>query len=88
MDRCREGEGKKKVDFNTAYFIHAYNPAFAKDFHNNGLVLPLLRGSAGVIVDVELTKILLKAKLRLWLSQMQYFCNIFFPKVRRRDLTM
>lgn len=49
----------------------------AKDFHNNGLVLPLLRGSAGVIgekvVDVELTKILLKAKLCLWLSQMQYF---------------
>lgn len=36
----------------------------AKDFHNNGLVLPLLRGSAGVIgenvVDVELTKILRK----------------------------
>lgn len=29
--------GMKKVDFNTAYFIHAYNPA--EDFHNNGLVL-------------------------------------------------
>lgn len=55
----------------------------AKDFHNNGLVLPLLRGSAGVIgenvVDVELTKILLKAELRLWRSQTQYFRIFSFP---------
>jgi len=29
-DRCRKERGKKKVDFNTAYFIHAYNPAFAR----------------------------------------------------------
>jgi len=26
----QEGEGEKKVDFNTAYFIHAYNLAFAR----------------------------------------------------------
>jgi len=46
----RRGEWReqreRKVDFNTAYFIHAYNPALspAKDFHNNGLVLPPRRG--------------------------------------------
>lgn len=30
MGQVQEGEGEKKVDFNTAYFIHAYNPAFAR----------------------------------------------------------
>lgn len=52
----------------------------AKDFHNNGLVLPL-RGSVGVIgekvVDVELTKILPKAELRLVTLANAIFSHIF-----------
>lgn len=50
-DRCRRGKREKKVDFNTAYFIHAYNPGFCplRIFIITGLSSLYCRGSAGVI---------------------------------------
>lgn len=53
----RGGERRKWILIPLILFMLITRLSLAKDFHNNGLVLPLLRGSAGVIgekvVDVE-----------------------------------
>lgn len=62
MGQVQEGERRRKwILIPLILFMLITRLSPAKDFHNNGLVLPLLRGSAGVTGEkvVELTKILL-----------------------------